>query len=172
MTPKKKTLVLAALALGVALLAASPAGAMTKQTTILNLDNSFVFQAGELCQFPVAVEQGPGLIKIDDFFDNGTITKTIVTNYGGPFRITLSANGVTLTSVQTFSDIVYWNPDGSFKSQSDAGINFVVTLPHQGAVYLQVGRIVFDSNFNPIFAAGPGFATHADATALCAALTG
>jgi hypothetical protein len=39
------------------------------------------------------------------------------------------------------------------------------------AVYLQVGRIVFDSSFNPIFLAGPGFATEPDAAALCEALS-
>ena len=149
----------AVVAISAALLLASPAAALTKQTTIFNLDNPFVLQAGELCAFPVAVEQGPGLIKIDDFYDNGTIVKTIVTNYGGPATFTLSANGVTLTSVQTFADFIRYNPDGSIQSVSDSGINWVFTLPHQGAVSLQVGRIVLDSNFNPIFTAGPGFAT-------------
>ncbi len=167
-----KTLVVAVSALGAALVVAPPAGALTKQTTIFNYDNPFVYQAGELCSFPVAVEQGPELIKIDDFYDNGTIVKTIITNFGGRFSFTLSANGVTLSSVQTFADHILYNPDGSIQSISDSGINWVFTLPHQGAVSLQVGRIVLDSNFNPIFTAGPGFATPVETVALCAALSG
>lgn len=161
-----------AASIGAALLFASPAAALTKKTTILNADFAFVFQAGELCSFPVAAEQGPDLIKIDDFYDNGTLVKEIITNYGGPFYLTLSANGVSLKSVETFSDVILFNPDGSIQSVSDSGINWVFTLPHQGAVSLQVGRIILDSNFNPIFTAGPGFASPPATTALCAALAG
>jgi hypothetical protein len=161
-----------AASIGAALLVASPAAALTKQTTIVNLDNPFVFQPGELCSFPVAAEQGPDLIKVDDFYDNGTLVKEIITNYGGPFYLTLSANGVTLKSVETFSDIFLFNPDGSITNISDSGINWVFTLPHQGALSLQVGRIVLDGNFNPLFAAGPGFASPPDTTKLCAALAG
>ena len=41
----------------------------------------------------VAAEQGPELIKIDDFYDNGTLVKTIVTNYGGPASFTFRRTG-------------------------------------------------------------------------------
>ena len=65
----------------------------------------------------------------DSLFDaDGNIMKEIVTNYGGAFRATLSANGITLTTVQTFSDTFTVNPDGSFQI-ADSGINFVFTLP-------------------------------------------
>jgi hypothetical protein len=44
-----KPAVIAALALCGALLTASPAGALTKQTNIVNLDQTYVFAPGELC---------------------------------------------------------------------------------------------------------------------------
>jgi hypothetical protein len=158
--------------IGLALLVASPAAALTKHTTIIDLDEVSVIPAGELCSFDVTVEQGPGQIKVDEFFDaSGNITKAIVTNYGGAFHETVSANGVTLSTVQTFSDFIYFNPDGSIRNAADAGINFVFTLPHQGVVSVQVGLIKFDSNFNPIFTAGPGFRTSPDTDALCTALS-
>jgi hypothetical protein len=154
------------------IVAAAPASALTKETFIIPLDSVITFQAGDLCSFPVVYEQGPGLVKVQDFFDaNGNIVEEIVTNYGGAFRATVSANGNTLTTVQTFSDMFTVNPDGSFQI-ADSGINFVFTLPGEGAVFLMVGKIVLDSNLNPVFLAGPGFRTDADIAALCAALSG
>ena len=161
-----------AMVLGIALAAAAPASALTTQTTILDVDFTFVYGPGQLCSFPVTFEQGPGKVKIVDFFDaNGQLVKEHITNYGGVFHSTLSANGVTLTTVQTFSDFLTFNPDGSIANIADAGINFVFTLPHEGAIFLVVGLIRFDSNFNPIFTAGPGFATEPDIDALCSALS-
>jgi hypothetical protein len=158
-------------ALALALVLASPAAALTKQTTIIALDSTFVYGPGELCSFPVTFHQGPGQVKIDQFFDaNGNPVKLIATNYGHDLA-SLSAHRITLTTVQTFSDIFYFNPDGSLVGGQDAGINFVFTLPHYGVVAQQVGLIKFDSNFNPIFTAGPGFATPPDTDALCAALS-
>jgi hypothetical protein len=166
-----KFLVFGAVA-AVVLILVSPAAALTKQTTIIDLDGTFPIPAGELCSFPVVFHQGPGQIKIDAFFDaSGNPVKEIVTNYGGPDIASLSANGITLTTVQTFSDFFYFNPDGSVRGSQDAGINFVFTLPHQGAVAMQIGIIKFDSNFNPIFVAGPGFRTPPNIDALCAALS-
>ena len=73
--------------------------------------------------------------------------------------------------MQTFSDYFYFNPDGTLQGSKDAGINFVFTIPHHGVVAAQVGVVRFDSNFNPIFVAGPGFRTAPDIDALCAALS-
>ena len=167
----KSAIALGSAALAVALVLASPAAALTKQTTIIDLDSTFVYAPGELCSFPVTFHQGPGQIKIDQFFDaNGNPVKLIATNHGHDLA-SLSANGITLTTVQTFSDIFYFNPDGSLAGGQDAGINFVFTLPHYGVVAQQVGLIKFDSNFNPVLTAGPGFATPPDTNALCVALS-
>jgi len=169
---KIKALVAVLAAIG-ALVTVSSSAALTKQTTIFPLDFVSVIPAGDLCSFPVTVEQGPGLIKIDDFFGvNGQPVKTLVTNYGGAFRESFSANGTTLRTVQTFADKITYNPDGSIAGIADAGINQVITLPHEGVVYQQVGRVVYDANFNVVFAAGPGLATPPDDAALCEALSG
>ena len=50
-----KALFVAALALGTAFLTASPAAALTKQTTIFNLHETSVIAAGDLC-----ADAGPG----------------------------------------------------------------------------------------------------------------
>ena len=163
---------IAGLVLGVALLLAAPAAALTKRTTIVDLDATFDIPAGAICSFAFTFHQGPGQIKVDDFFDaNGHPVKSIVTNYSGPDIASVSANGTTLTTVQTFFDFLYFNPDGTIRNAADAGINFVWTLPHEGSFAIQVGIIKFDSNFNPTFVAGPGFRTPVDFGPLCAALS-
>ena len=167
-----KITALAAVALTAALLAASPAAALTHQSVIVDLDSTFVFGPGELCSFPVTFHQGPGQVKVNAFLDaDGVLVKANITNYGGPDRATVSANGHTLTTVQTFSDFIAFNPDGSVANVADAGINYVFTTPHNGAVLLVVGLLRLDSNFKPTFGAGPGFASGPDTASLCAALS-
>ena len=99
------------------------------------------------------------------FFDStGTpIRAQVEENYTGVF----SANGLTVdtagASLARF-DLV----NGG---ETDAGINIRVSLPGGGILYIDRGRLVFDSNGNLVFEAGSHPSLHGDIDGLCAALT-
>ena len=89
------------------------------------------------------------------FGNDGTLIKSIATNQG-PFLLTASAHGTTLTTqMPSFMTFITYNPDGSVASEADNGIIFNFIVPGGGSVLLDVGRVVFDGEGNPIFVAGP-----------------
>ena len=75
--------------------------------------------------------------------------KEILTaQFGGPLTVTWTnlVTGVTLSSNEAAPLIVYYNPGGSFASLQNVGLLFDVTIPGQGRVLLDVGRIVIERN--------------------------
>ena len=161
----------ALLALGGGALTASHAWALTKRSQVVHVDDSF--SVSGICSFPIDVRFGPGDMQVSLFFDaNGTLVKEVETNFGGPFPASISANGVILTSVATFSHLITFNPDGSINTFRDSGIDFVFTVPGRGAVVVQTGTVVFDKDFDILFEGGPHPFNHGDFDALCAALSG
>jgi hypothetical protein len=116
------------------------------------------------CGFQVLVT-GTDTGSFQVFFDStGTPVRlqieTVSTN-------TFSANGITIpfrsANKNTFNLI---NGTGT-----DIGLDIRVTIPGVGNLYLDRGRLVFDSNGNLIFEAGPHPSLHGDIDGLCAALT-
>jgi hypothetical protein len=161
----------ALLALGGGALTAPPAWALTQQSQVVHVDDSF--SVSGICSFPIDVRFGPGDMRVSLFFDaNGTLVKEVDSNFGGPFPTSISGNGVTLTSVATFAHLITFNPDGSVATLRDSGIDFIFTVPGQGAVVVQTGTVVFDKDFNILFEGGPHPFNHGDFGALCAALGG
>jgi hypothetical protein len=159
------------MALGGGTLTAWHASANTVEVHFTTVDETRLIT--DICAFDVQ-EHAVGTFKVIDFFDDsGNIIKSILTNFGGPYTLTVSANGVTLTS-QTVTTviIVTFNPDGSLNTISVTGLNQNFVLPGGGTVFLDAGRIVLDSNGNIIFEAGPHPGFHGDFDSLCAALSG
>jgi hypothetical protein len=114
---------------------------------------------------PVILVTGTDTGSFQVFFDStGTPVRlqieTVSTN-------TFSANGITIpfrsANKNTFNLI---NGTGT-----DIGLDIRVTIPGVGNLYLDRGRLVFDSNGNLIFEAGPHPSLHGDIDGLCAALT-
>jgi hypothetical protein len=99
------------------------------------------------------------------FFDrNGTpIRVQVETTSTGAF----SANGITIPmagdTILTFNLI-----NGTM---TDTGLDIRVTIPGVGNLYLDRGRLIFDSNGNLISEAGSHPSLHGDIDGLCAALT-
>jgi hypothetical protein len=144
------------------------------QTASANAQVKTVFQINEtavdsdLCDFDVT-SRFVGSVTSTDYYDNsGFLYKTISKGRPGPFRVTATANGTTLTQQNvSFTEVVTYNPDGSVRTLTDTGLYNKFTVPGGGIVWLDTGRIVVDGDFNVLFVAGPR--QNGDFTAFCAA---
>jgi hypothetical protein len=125
------------------------------------------------CPFPLQ-ETVSGSYKDTLYFDAaGNLVKEILTGqFGGPLTVTWTnlATGLTLSSHEAAPLTVYYNPDGSFASLQNVGLIFNVTIPGQGTVLLDVGRIVIVRHQGIVFVAGPHQEESGDTAAFCAAL--
>ena len=101
----------------------------------------------------------------EEFFDNtGTpVRLQVEENYTGFF----SANGLTVDTAG--ANLARFDLING--GETDAGINIRVSLPGGGILYIDRGRLVFDSNGNLVFEAGSHPSLHGDIDGLCAALT-
>jgi hypothetical protein len=133
----KTRLALVALALaGVASLSAASADAAAPQQTVISINNTFT--VNDICPFPI-VESAQGTLRIIDFVDqNGNTTREVDITPG--FRITFSANGVTLTTVSPSLAHITFNDDS--ETLAITGLSGHISIPGQGTVALSAGRIV------------------------------
>jgi hypothetical protein len=138
--------------------------------SVIHVDDTSVDSG--VCAFDVTFHSF-GSFKNVDYYDNsGFLYKTIDTVGGGPFTVTATANGTTLTmQSESFSVVNTYNPDGSVNTFTQRGIFDKFTTPGRGIVLLDTGKVTFDSEFNVLFAAGPHQAVNGDFEAFCAALT-
>lgn len=119
-----------------------------------------------ICGFPIETRV---VADIEDtlFFDTGgNLLRLLETVHN--MRTTFSANGRTLESVGTGGFDVRFE-SGVPMSVTTFGIDFKMTLPGQGVVFLDVGRTEFALEPSPhvVFEAGP---QRYDFAAFCAAL--
>jgi hypothetical protein len=151
--------------------AVGPAAAAEPQSTIVSADSTFTNTFD--CAFPLQ-ETVSGSYKDTRYFDaSGNLVKEILTaQFGGPLTVTWTnlATGATLSSHEAAPLIVHYNPDGSFASLQNTGLIFNVTIPGQGTVLLDVGRIVIVRHQGIVFEAGQHQELNGDTAAFCAAL--
>lgn len=143
----------------------SPASATVPSTGGFTFTGSSIDDGvSAACGFPVlATNTTRGRFEV--FFDTS----------GTPVRIqveetttgTFTANGLSVpmtgATLSTF-DLI----NGT---ETDTGLNIRVFIPGGGNLYLDRGRLVFDSNGNVISEAGKHPSLHGDFDGLCAALT-
>lgn len=146
---------------------AQTASANTQVTTAFQIDDIAV-ESG-LCGFDVTF-RFVGSVTSTDYYDNsGFLYKTIDKGRPGPFRVTVTANGTTLTQQNSsFTEVLTYHADGSVRTRTLTGGYNKFTAPGRGIVWLDTGRIVLDGDFNILFEAGPH--QNDDFSALCAAL--
>ncbi len=150
---------------GATALLAQPASARPVRT-VIHIDDTGVDP--EICDFDVTFHFF-GSLTFTDFYDNsGFRYKTIGRAGPGPFTVTATAKGTTLTQQNvSFTEITTYNADGSVKTLTDNGPYNKFTAPGSGIVWLDTGRIVVDGDFNVLFEAGPR--QHGEFDAFCAA---
>jgi hypothetical protein len=96
--------------------------------------------------------------------------RTIVTSGGGGYHFTATANGVTLATESSYQLIFTWNPDGSLARYREDGLHFGFTVPGEGMVLLETGRVDIDPETGDIlFEGGPHALRDGDIDAFCAA---
>ena len=147
---------------------AQPAAANTTERAVFQVDDTAVDR--ETCGFRLHFHFF-GAVTVTDYFDStGFLYKSTAKGRPGPFTVTVTAKGTTLTQQNSsYSTQIIYNPDGSLKTITDNGPFNKFTVPGAGAVLLDTGHIVFDSDFNIVFESGPRQATHGDFDAFCSA---
>lgn len=153
---------------GVAL-SAAPAAANMQDKSVIHVDDTSVDSG--VCAFDVTFH-AYGPFKNVDYFDNsGFLYKTIDTpGGGGPFTVTATAQGTTLTmQSEAFSFVTTYNPDGTPATFTQRGPFDKFTTRGGGIVLLDTGVVKFDSEFNVVFAGGPHQAVNGEFDAFCAA---
>lgn len=149
-----------------AMTAAQTASANTQVRTAFHVNDTSVDSA--LCPFNVRFHF-VGWVTSTDYYDtSGFLYKTIDKGRPGPFRVTATAKGTTLTQQNSsFTEVIRYNADGSVRTRTDTGLYNKFTAPGRGVVWLDAGRIVVDGDFNILFQAGPH--QNGDFSAFCAA---
>jgi len=149
-----------------AMISAQTASANTQVRTAFHVNDTAV--DSDLCSFDVRFHF-VGWVTSTDYFDNSRfLYKTIDKGRPGPFRVTATAKGTTLTQQNSsFTEVIVYNADGSVRTRTDTGLYNKFTAPGRGVVWLDAGRIVVDGDFNVLFQAGPH--QNGDFHAFCAA---
>jgi hypothetical protein len=149
---------------------APPAAANTVVKSVYRVDESDVDRG--VCSFGVRFDLH-GYFKNVDYYDNsGFLYKSIDTvGGGGPFRVTATAHGTTLTMQnEAFSAVITYRRNGSVKTYTQRGLFDKFTTPGGGIVLLDTGIAVFlEPSEEVVFAGGPHQAVNGDFDAFCAA---
>lgn len=166
-TPTKLSLAVMATLAAIAL-CAQPASANTTVRSVFQVDDKAVDT--ETCSFRLHFSFF-GAVTATDYHDtSGFLYKTVLKGRPGPFTVTVTAKGTTLTQQNSSYDTtITYNSDGSLKTITDNGPYNKFTVPGGGVVLLDAGHIVFNSDFDIVFESGPRQATHGDFDAFCAA---
>jgi hypothetical protein len=137
-----------------AMATAPTAAASTQARSVFYIDDTEVDSS--LCGFDITFHFA-GFVTSTDYYDNhGILYKNISKGRPGPFRVTLSAKGTTLTQQNSsFTETTVYNPDGSVRTITDAGPYNKFTAPGRGVVWIDTGRVVVDGDFNILSRSGP-----------------
>ncbi len=159
------------IAILLALVTAPPALAAPPEFQTVPIDFAFVDEnATNQCGFPVQIS-GSGTLKISVHeLQKGTVVE-IDRLLHASVTFTNLSTGTSYTSLSAGPNHITIQPDRSV-SIAGLGIYDIITLPGQGLLIKNVGRLVVDQNGNIIFEAG----THptvigGDVQGLCTALS-
>jgi hypothetical protein len=164
-----KHLVSIAITLGCIAVFAPPAAANTQVKSVFHVDETYI-ESG-ICPFDIRAHL-EGWFKVIDYYDNsGFLYKTIATpGGGGPFTVTSTAHGTTLTQQsEAYSTVVIYNHDGTW-TYTQRGPFSKVTVPGVGIVVLDAGIASWaEPDEELLFAHGPHQSVEGDFDEFCAA---
>jgi hypothetical protein len=113
------------------------ASASPPQQTVFPINDTFTVSG--ICAFPI-VETGQGTARIIDFTDqSGNVVREIDLTPG--FKVSFSANGITLTTASPSLGHVTFNADGT-ATLTSTGLSGHISVPGKGTVALSAGRVV------------------------------
>jgi hypothetical protein len=147
----------------------SPAVANTVEKSVNHVN--FSYTDSSICPFDVKVHAS-GSFKVVDYYDNtGFLYKEIATpGGGGPFIVSNTAHGTTLTHNENFSTVSLYNPDGTW-TYTQRGPYNVFTAPGMGIVFHDTGTATWTEPIETLLfiSGGPHQAINGDFDAFCAA---
>jgi hypothetical protein len=149
---------------------AGPAAANTQEKSVIHVDETYIDSS--VCAFDLTVHLDGSFKNVDHYDNSGFLYKTIDTvGGGGPFTVTYTAHGTTLTMQnEAFSVVLTYNRDGSVRTYTQRGLFDKFTTPGRGIVLLDTGIASFQEPSEEIlFIAGPHQAVNGDFDAFCAA---
>src|SRR5436190_9013592 len=170
MSHATRLLTLVAVAVAAVALPAVPAAANTQLKSVIHVQQTGIDSG--ICPFDVRFYLSGWFKSVEYYDSSGFLYKTIDTvGGGGPFRVTATAKGTTLTMQnEAFSAVVTYNRDGSVATYTQRGLFDKFTVPGGGSVLLDTGKAMWDEPAEYIlFIAGPHQAVNGDFDAFCAA---
>jgi hypothetical protein len=149
---------------------AGPAAANKQVKTVNHVE--FTYIESGTCPFDMRVHLD-GFFKSVNYYDNsGFLYKTINSpGGGGPFTVTNTAHGTTLTQkAEAFSEVVRYNHDGTW-TYTRRGPVAKYTVPGVGIVLLETGTATWSEPDETLLfiSGGPHQAVHGDFEEFCAA---
>jgi hypothetical protein len=164
-------LYLVGLVMLLALASNSVAFAAPPEFQTVPLDDTFIEpNLSNECGFPVQAKLS-ATIKISiHALQNGTVIE-LDRFLHATITFTNLNTGASYTSINAGPNHIVIEPDGTVRN-AVSGIIAIITLPKEGLVLKNVGRIIFDENGNIIFLAGTApLVTGGDVSGVCTALS-
>jgi len=147
----------------------SPAAANTVTRSVNHVN--FRYTESSVCAFDLSVHLS-GSFKVVDYYDNtGFLYKELATpGGGGPFIVSYSAKGTTLSHNENFSTVLVFDPDGT-ATYTQRGPYDVYTAPGLGIVLHDTGTATWTEPDETLLfiSGGPHQAIDGDFDAFCAA---
>jgi hypothetical protein len=147
----------------------SPAFANSVEKSVNHVNLSYT--EASICPFNLGVHLS-GSFKVVDYYDNtGFLYKEIATpGGGGPFIVSYTAHGTTLTHNENFSSVSVYNQDGTW-TYTQRGPYNVFTAPRLGIVFHDTGTATWTEPDETLLfiSGGPHQAINGDFDAFCAA---
>lgn len=144
------------------------ANALPPNTTIISADS--VFTNDFDCPFPL-IEKVSGSYQNRRYFnENGILVREFFSpQFQGSLTVswTNPATGATLTSHEASMLMIYYNEDGTFRKASNQGLTFMVSVPGEGPLLIDVGRIVIERGKGITFEVGPHQELNGETRAFC-----
>ena len=148
---------------------APPAAANMQVKSVNHVDERYT--ESSICPFDLRVHLH-GSYKVVDYYDNtGFLYKEIATpGGGGPFIVSYTAHGTTLTHNENYSTVALYNHDGTW-TYTQRGPYNVFTGPHVGIVFHDTGTATWTEPDETLLfiSGGPHQAINGDFDAFCAA---
>ena len=170
MTLVPKLVGLSIASLLVAMVLAPPASANTQVKQTFEVHEAYTDPS--LCAFKLRVHLNGTFKNVDFYNSEGFLYRSIGTpGGGGPFTVTYSAKGTTLTQQnEAYSIVLTYNSDGSVRTYTQRGPFDRFTVPGSGIVLHDTGITVFsEPDETLLFSGGPHQAVNGDFAAFCAA---
>jgi hypothetical protein len=149
---------------------APPAAANKQVKNVYHVDETYT--ETEMCPFDLRVHLDGSFKQVDYYDNSGFLYKSIATpGGGGPFTITNTAHGTTLTQKsEAFSTVVLYNPDGTW-TYTERGPVAKYTVPGVGIVFLETGTGTWSEPDETLLflSGGPHQGVNGDFDEFCAA---